>query len=190
MAPYICPRAANKTFKVRQYSAYSVNASQLTDAKVLIFVETLYSKLGKQIIQIIDALKIHRKVETVSRNLPLLTTAKRGRYSLIIFENYYKYLNLPLWNRQLLDKYCYEYNVGIISFVASRSNDYKRVQVKNSKLTFTQKQRAKNLRFTSDSKILYLAKVGAVLEYPVPDNDDWVLFDIKGFILVFIVFSK
>ena len=117
------------------------------------------------------------QVETLSRNLPLLATAKRGRFSVIIIENYYKYLNLSPWNRQLLDKYCRDYSVGIVAFLASRPGDYVRLKVKGSPLTLWQKQRAANVRFSSKSRVNYIAKPGAVLETAAPHSTDWVLFD-------------
>ena len=61
-----------------------------------------------------NASKMPYKAEPFSKNLPLLTTAAKGRYSLIIIENYYKYLNMAKWNRQLLDKYCNVYKVPFI----------------------------------------------------------------------------
>lgn len=147
---------------------------------MLVFVETLYSKLGKQIINILDALKIPRKVETLTKNLPLLTTAKRGRFSIIIIENYYKYLNLLTWNRQLLDKYCREYGVGIISFIGNRPNSYINAKVKGSQLTIHTQQRATNLRFNERSRVNFIGKPGAVLQAPEPDKDDWILFDVAN----------
>lgn len=40
--------------------------------------------------------------------------------SLIIYENILKYVNLDAWNRELLDKYCVAYGVGIIGFFKVR----------------------------------------------------------------------
>jgi len=48
------------------------------------------------------------------KSLPVLTNLDKGRYGVIVFENYYKYLQMDNWNRELLDKYCREYSVGII----------------------------------------------------------------------------
>ena len=44
----------------------------------------------------------------------------RGRFALIIYENILKYVNLDAWNRELLDKYCVAYGVGIIGFFKVR----------------------------------------------------------------------
>ncbi|VDK45230.1 unnamed protein product, partial [Anisakis simplex] len=189
LPPYVCPKGNDtaRTFgfdkKLAIKSQRVPNVAWKSDAKILVFVETVYSKLGKQILSVLDALKVTYKVETLSKNLPLLTTAKRGRFSMIVIENYYKYLNLPAWNRQLLDKYCLDYGVGIISFISSRTSvSYVQAKIKDSPLQFRQKQHAANLRFSPDSSVNFLAKPGAILETPQPDLDDWILFNVsEGF---------
>ena len=50
------------------------------------------------------------------KTVPSLTHADRGRFSVIVFERLETYLGLDSWNRQLLDKYCREYDVGVIAF--------------------------------------------------------------------------
>lgn len=47
----------------------------------------------------------------------MLTNLDKGKYGVIVFENLHKYLQMDKWNRELLDKYCREYNVGIIGFL-------------------------------------------------------------------------
>lgn len=65
------------------------------------------------------------------RQLPQLTTTKGGKYSLVVLENYYKYLNMDDWNRQLLDKYLRDYGVALLSFLLPRlDKPYKTAKVK------------------------------------------------------------
>lgn len=52
------------------------------------------------------------------KSLPVLTNLDKGKYGVIVFENLSKYLNMDKWNRELLDKYCREYSVGIVGFIA------------------------------------------------------------------------
>lgn len=179
IAPYICPLSDNSVNTFGPSSLENVwKKPPLTDQKVLVFVETTYSKLGRQIVNVLNAVKVPYKVESLTKNLPLLANAKRGRFSSIIFENYYKYLNLSPWNRQLLDKYCRDYEVGIIGFLISHPSDYIRLKIKDSPLTLLQKQTAKNLRFYSRSQVNYIAKPGPILHTPKPLSNDWVLFEI------------
>lgn len=57
------------------------------------------------------------KVEVAGKSLPVLTNLDKGKYGVIVFENLNKYLQMDKWNRELLDKYCREYSVGIVGFV-------------------------------------------------------------------------
>jgi len=51
-----------------------------------------------------------------------------------VFENYTKYLHMDKWNKELLDKYCREYNVGIVGFMPSRDETYVGAHLKNTSL--------------------------------------------------------
>jgi heparan sulfate N-deacetylase/N-sulfotransferase NDST2 len=55
-------------------------------------------------------------VEVSGKSLPVLTNLDKGKYGVIVFENLNKYLQMDKWNRELLDKYCREYSVGIVGF--------------------------------------------------------------------------
>lgn len=55
-------------------------------------------------------------MEVAGKSLPVLTTLDKGRYGVILFESLSKYANMDKWNRELLDKYCREYSVGVVAF--------------------------------------------------------------------------
>lgn len=92
--------------------------SSRTDPVVLVFVESLYSQLGQEIVAILESSRFKYQTEIApgKGDMPTLTDTDRGRFALIIYENILKYVNLDAWNRELLDKYCVEYGVGIIGF--------------------------------------------------------------------------
>lgn len=50
-------------------------------------------------------------MEVVGKSLPILTNVDKGKYGVIIFENLDRYLTMDQWNRELLDKYCRQYQV-------------------------------------------------------------------------------
>ena len=52
-------------------------------------------------------------MEVLGKSLPLLTDVSKGKYGVVIFENYLRYFQLDKWNRELLDKYLRDYNVGM-----------------------------------------------------------------------------
>ena len=53
---------------------------------------------------------------TGGKILPALTRKDRGRFSVVVFERLETYLSLNNWNRQLLDKYCRDFGVGMVAF--------------------------------------------------------------------------
>ncbi|XP_018607706.1 bifunctional heparan sulfate N-deacetylase/N-sulfotransferase 1-like isoform X3 [Scleropages formosus] len=92
--------------------------SSRTDPVVLVFVESLYSQLGQEIVAILESsrFKYRTEISPGKGDMPTLTDKDRGRFKLVIYENLLKYVNLDAWNRELLDKYCVEYGVGIVGF--------------------------------------------------------------------------
>uniref|UniRef100_K7FKF2 Bifunctional heparan sulfate N-deacetylase/N-sulfotransferase 1 n=1 Tax=Pelodiscus sinensis TaxID=13735 RepID=K7FKF2_PELSI len=109
--------------------ALKVADSSRTDPLVLVFVESLYSQLGQEIIAILESSRFKYRTEIApgKGDMPTLTDKDRGRFALIIYENILKYVNLDAWNRELLDKYCVEYGVGIIGFFKANENSQLRV---------------------------------------------------------------
>lgn len=93
-------------------------APSRTDPLVLVFVESLYSQLGQEVVAILESSRFKYRTEIApgKGDMPTLTDKGRGRFALIIYENILKYVNLDAWNRELLDKYCVAYGVGIIGF--------------------------------------------------------------------------
>ncbi|UMM30637.1 hypothetical protein L5515_012434 [Caenorhabditis briggsae] len=174
---YTCPfeKADFSNFKDKKLEFHKNNG---TDPKILVILDSLFSRHGKSIIQILNSQKFAFKAEAISKNLPVLTSAKRGKYSLIIVENYYKYLNMARWNRQLLDKYCKEYRVPLFSFIASKPNDQlKRIRIKGSSLWMWQNQRINRLT-VSPSPIHKISKIGAYRNLTTQESD-WILFEIS-----------
>lgn len=98
-------------------------AGARTDPVVLVFVESQYSQLGQEIVAILEAGRFRYRTEISpgKGDMPTLTDKERGRFTLVIYENILKYVNLDAWNRELLDKYCVEYGVGIIGFFKVRT---------------------------------------------------------------------
>lgn len=97
-------------------------AAARTDPVVLVFVESQYSQLGQEIVAILESgrFKYRTEISPGKGDMPTLTDKERGRFTLVIYENILKYVNLDAWNRELLDKYCVEYGVGIIGFFKVR----------------------------------------------------------------------
>ena len=66
------------------------------------------------------------KASVAGKNLPDLIklTKGTGKYGVIFFEDYRSYLEMDKWNRELLDKYCRTFRVGIVAFVPPPAGGY------------------------------------------------------------------
>lgn len=148
------------------------------DSKVLLFVESRYSHFGRLLIECLEAIRIKFKLEILGKNLPMLTNSDKGRFAVIIFENLEKYLYMHKWNRDLLDKYCREYNVGIIGFFPSNnmnSHDSKRSEesytLKGFPVEVIQGVQISNYHIRMESPILRIAKAGYLHHGPLTSRN-------------------
>uniref|UniRef100_A0A0K0D1D7 [heparan sulfate]-glucosamine N-sulfotransferase n=1 Tax=Angiostrongylus cantonensis TaxID=6313 RepID=A0A0K0D1D7_ANGCA len=169
---YECPCNTSVT----QTTQPSFVFRNLTEHRALILLESTSSRHGRLLQQILSSSRYPFRTETFTKNFPSLTaTTLRGRYAVIIIENYYKYLNMAKWSRQLLDKYCVDYKVPLISFLFTRPNiTYKKVKIKDSMLYFWQNQEVSSLK-VADSSIHRISRIGA--ERTNVNTQDWVLFE-------------
>lgn len=143
--------------------------------KVLVFVETAFSRLGREIAELLVHTRIKYKVEVAGKSLPVLTNLDKGRYSVIVFENFSKYLEMDNWNRELLDKYCREYLVGMIGFMPPSEETYVGSQVKGFPLFIHTNLKLKDSALNAASQILRLTRAGETAWGDLPGND-WTIF--------------
>lgn len=125
------------------------------------------------------------KVETSGKSLPLLTNIDKGKYSVIVFENLNKYFRMSRWNRDLLDKYCRQYNVGIIGFITNSENNNshkseppnlgERRQLDNLPVLVQSNWQIKDYQLNADSNIFRIVRPGSVSLGVVPE-DNWSIF--------------
>lgn len=115
------------------------------------------------------------KIEVAGKSLPVLTNLDKGRYGVIVFENLDKYLHMDKWNRELLDKYCREYSVGIIGFVSPSEETLVGAQMRNFPLFIHTNLRLRDASLNSASPILRLTRAGDTAWGPLPGSD-WAIF--------------
>ncbi|XP_075011465.1 bifunctional heparan sulfate N-deacetylase/N-sulfotransferase 2 isoform X2 [Calonectris borealis] len=156
--------------------AKSVDTSR-TDPVVLVFVESIYSQLGQEIVAILESSRFKYRTEIApgKGDMPTLTDKDRGRYALIIYENILKYVNLDAWNRELLDKYCVEYGVGIIGFFKANENSLLSAQLKGFPLFLHSNLGLRDYHINPSAPLLYVTRANEVEQGPLP-GDDWTVF--------------
>ncbi|KAL7295838.1 hypothetical protein TKK_0010885 [Trichogramma kaykai] len=115
------------------------------------------------------------KVEVAGKSLPVLTNLDKGRYGVLIFENLNKYLQMDKWNRELLDKYCREYSVGVVGFTPPAEESLVGAQLKGFPLFVHTNLRLKDAQLNAASPILRLTRAGETAWGPLPGYD-WTIF--------------
>ncbi|XP_029962943.1 bifunctional heparan sulfate N-deacetylase/N-sulfotransferase 2 [Salarias fasciatus] len=160
----------------RQQKVKPVDNSR-TELVVLVFVESAYSPMGQDIVAVLESSRFHYRAEVApgKGDMPTLTQHNRGRYSLIIFENVLKYVNLDPWNRDLLDKYCTEYGVGMIGFFKANENSLFSAQLKGFPLFLHSHLGLRDYYINPNAPLLYITKPNQVEKGPLP-GDDWTIF--------------
>lgn len=161
--------------RILQNHDHKTDARLKSYPKVLVFVETIYSKLGKDIAELLVHTRIKYKVEVTGKSLPVLTNLDKGRYGVIVFENYNKYLQMDNWNRELLDKYCREYSVGIIGFIPPEEETYVGSQLKGFPLFIHTNLKLRDAALNAASQILRLTRAGETAWGELPGSD-WTVF--------------
>ncbi|XP_048850864.1 bifunctional heparan sulfate N-deacetylase/N-sulfotransferase 1-like [Brienomyrus brachyistius] len=148
-----------------------------TDPVVLVFVESLYSQLGQEIVAILESsrFKYRMEISPGKGDMPTLTDKDRGRFKLVVYENILKYVNLDAWNRELLDKYCVEYGVGIIGFFKANENSLLSAQLKGFPLFLHSNLGLSDCSVNPKSPLLYITKARAAERGQLP-GDDWTVF--------------
>uniref|UniRef100_A0A8C1YB76 Bifunctional heparan sulfate N-deacetylase/N-sulfotransferase 1 n=1 Tax=Cyprinus carpio TaxID=7962 RepID=A0A8C1YB76_CYPCA len=149
----------------------------LTDPVVLVFVESPYSQLGQEIVAILESARFRYQMEISpgKGDMPTLMDGQRGRFVLIVYENILKYVNMDTWNRDLLDRYCIEFGVGMIGFFKASENSLLSVQLKGFPLFLRSNLGLKDCTVNPKSPLLHVTRARQVLSGPLP-GDDWTVF--------------
>ncbi|GAV00465.1 hypothetical protein RvY_11308 [Ramazzottius varieornatus] len=145
------------------------------DPKILLFVETQYSPVGRDIVVVLEATRRRFRREVGLAKMPALTADDRGKFSLVIFENIERYFRMDNWNRSLLDRYCVEYHVGIIGFPPIVEHSLIAATIANLQLQIHTNLQLQNYRINSSSSVLHMTKAEEVLHGPLT-GDDWTVF--------------
>ncbi|XP_065215137.1 bifunctional heparan sulfate N-deacetylase/N-sulfotransferase [Planococcus citri] len=145
------------------------------DPKVLVLVETTYSRLGKEIAELLVHNRIKYRLEVAGKSLPVLTNLDKGKFGVIVFENFNKYLQMDKWNRELLDKYCREYGVGIVGFIPPTEQKITE-QLRGFPLVIRTRLQLKDATLNAASPILRLTRAGETVWGTLP-GDDWSIFE-------------
>ncbi|XP_008590405.1 PREDICTED: bifunctional heparan sulfate N-deacetylase/N-sulfotransferase 3 [Galeopterus variegatus] len=179
-----------------QYRLVEVKTTKFFDASktdpiVLVFVESQYSSLGQDIIMILESSRFQYHIEIApgKGDLPALIDKTKGKYSLIIYENILKYINMDSWNRSLLDKYCVEYSVGVIGFHKTSEKSLQSFQLKGFPFSVYGNLAVKDCCINPHSPLLHLTKSSKLEKGSLPGTD-WTVFQINHSAYQPVIFAK
>ncbi|XP_026880418.1 bifunctional heparan sulfate N-deacetylase/N-sulfotransferase 4 [Electrophorus electricus] len=146
------------------------------DPVVLVFVESQYSQLGQDIIAILESNQFHYQAEIApgKGDLPPLTHKGRGRYALVVYENALKYAGMDAWNRELLDKYCAEYGVGVVAFHRAGENAQPILRLGPFPLTLLTNVALRDCCVNPRAPLLYATR--PEVDRGLLPGDDWTVF--------------
>ena len=154
---------------------HKTNARLKLDNKVLVLVENQFSKRGQEIIAILESNRMKYKMELAGKSLPYLTHQDKGKYGVVVFESFEAYLLMDKWNRQLIDKYCRDYSVGIVAFTQGTKQSYVNAQVKDFPLYVHTNLALKDYRINPESDVLRIVRAADTLTGDLP-GADWTVF--------------
>ncbi|XP_051838047.1 bifunctional heparan sulfate N-deacetylase/N-sulfotransferase 2 isoform X2 [Antechinus flavipes] len=148
-----------------------------TEPVVLVFVESVYSQLGQEIVAILESSRFRYSTELAPGrgDMPSLTERARGRYALVVYENLLKYVNLDAWSRELLDRYCVEYGVGIIGFFRAHEHSLLSAQLKGFPLFLHSNLGLRDYQVNPAAPLLHLTRPSRLEPGPLP-GEDWTVF--------------
>ncbi|XP_053768079.1 bifunctional heparan sulfate N-deacetylase/N-sulfotransferase 4 [Desmodus rotundus] len=148
-----------------------------TDATVLLFVESQYSQLGQDIVAILESSRFqyHMVIAPGRGDIPPLTEGGRGKYALVVYENILKYAGMDAWSRELLEKYCAEYGVGIVGFHRATAHSAPHAPLRGFPLSLASHLALRDCFVSPQAPLLRIAKAPRVHQGPLP-GEDWTAF--------------
>ncbi|XP_064625741.1 bifunctional heparan sulfate N-deacetylase/N-sulfotransferase-like isoform X2 [Lineus longissimus] len=155
--------------------SHSSSANLRYDNRVLVIMETQFSRLGIDVLMLLEANKIRYKRTLARKNLPYLTHMDKGKYGVVVFESLQTYTSMDKWNRDLLDKYCRDYNVGMITFISAKNDSPLALQVKGMPIKLHTNLALRDYQINPESDILRVTRAGEVAYGDLPD-DNWTVF--------------
>ncbi|XP_053388578.1 bifunctional heparan sulfate N-deacetylase/N-sulfotransferase-like, partial [Mercenaria mercenaria] len=175
-APITTCNLLNKAKTDRGPNNHDTRGNLRIGRKVLIMVDSPFSRNAKNIAASMEYSRYPYKIVDDEKNLPTLIHMGKGRFGVIIFETMALYLSLDAWNRQLIDKYCREYNVGVIFFMKPKGElEVLMENVQDFSFSVQYNVALKDYSLNAASKVWRITKPGEVIKETFPE-EDWAVF--------------
>ncbi|XP_075056442.1 bifunctional heparan sulfate N-deacetylase/N-sulfotransferase 3-like [Mixophyes fleayi] len=186
-----CGDIESLPYKLLERKIGRPSVSLSTKPIILVFIESQYSQLGQDIIGILESSRFnfHAEIAPGKGDLLPLTENHIGKYALIIYENFMKYVNMDTWNKELLDKYCLQYGVSIIGFLKGMENNIQTFHLKGFPFMIHSNMAVKNFCINPKTPSLHITKPSKTGKGAVFGNE-WTVFEVNHSSYQPIVFTK
>uniref|UniRef100_A0A8C5LP71 Bifunctional heparan sulfate N-deacetylase/N-sulfotransferase 1 n=1 Tax=Leptobrachium leishanense TaxID=445787 RepID=A0A8C5LP71_9ANUR len=186
-----CAHIESLPYKLLEQRTGKHSVSLRTEAIILVFIESQYSQLGQDIVSVLESsrFKFRSEMAPGKGDLPPLTENHIGKYALIIFENFLKYVNMDSWNKEILDKYGRHYGVGIIGFLKGNENNIQNFNIKGFPFTIHSNMGVKNCCINPNTPLLHLTKPSRTGK-GVLLGSEWTVFEFNQSFYQPAVFTK
>ena len=89
--------------------------------RILLFSSNPGPAQAREITDFLVMNRLKYKLAYSGRNLPDLISLSKGmaKHLVIVFQDIRDFYHMDQWNRELLDKYCRQFNVGALGFLPS-----------------------------------------------------------------------
>ncbi|XP_063316115.1 bifunctional heparan sulfate N-deacetylase/N-sulfotransferase 3-like [Pelobates fuscus] len=187
-----CTHVESLPYKLLGEKIGKPTVSLRTEAIILVFIESQYSQLGQDIISILESsqFKFHAEIAPGKGDLPPLTEKHIGKYALIIYENFWKYTNMDTWNKDILDKYCHQYGVGIIGFLKGSENNVQNFNPKGFPFIIHSNMAVKNCCVNPYTSLLHITKPSTKPGKGTLLGNEWTVFEFNHSFYQPVVFTK
>lgn len=157
-----------------------------TRQKALVFLESSRSQVSKEIITMLESVRFKfHVVYGELKKLPNLTDDDKGKYAVIIFETMTMYNLMAKWNKEVLDKYCRDYEAGLLFFLKPQKTKGYNLEnletfskVKGLPLFYLSGVNIRDYELNTTSPVLRITKPGKVWEGDLSYPHEWTVFQL------------
>lgn len=154
--------------------------------RILLFSSNPGPAQAREITDFLVMNRLKYKLAYSGRNLPDLISLSKGmaKYLVIVFQDIRDFYHMDRWNRELLEKYCRQFNVGILGFLSSGDEEVKNEDVDDSSTNTSSPFRVSSHMSisspaTGDHPLLRIIKSNMTVSGPQPGSQ-WVRFESLG----------
>jgi len=162
------------------------NPNGRNSVRILLFSSSPGPTQAKAITDFLVANRLKYKLAYSGRNLPDLIRLSKGmaKYLVIVFQDIRDLYHMDRWNRELLDKYCSQFKVGILGFLPSGDDEDRVVSIDDSSTNSSSpfkysSHQSISSPATGDHPLLRIIKSNLTIPGPQPGNG-WVRFEFLG----------